>query len=438
MISMPVAMAVLTLAGVLSGYRTGFVLAGVAALFILISDLPSAYFSLIVSRIYANVLSNWLLVAVPMFIFMGLVLEKSGVAEHALRACQRALGGSPAGMGASVIIVGVLLAASSGIVGASVVLLTLLALPRLREAGYGARLSSGLVASSGTLAILVPPSVMLIILGDQLGVSVPAMFSAAIGPGLLLVTLYLIWMLWCSRGLPVETQAPDSNRLALRVLGMIRDILPLIALIIAVLGSIIAGLATPTEASGLGAFGAVLIAALYRRFSLSVIMDAARETVIATSMVLTVLIGATCFAAVFRGLGGDDLVRDTLTLLGDGPWASLATVMILIFLLGFVLDWLEITLILIPIVAPVIAALDFGHGLDPHQTLIWFGLLVAVNLQTSFLTPPFGFSLFYMRGAAGGTLSNRDVYTGVMPFIGLQLLSLAVLIAVPQIVTAFI
>jgi tripartite ATP-independent transporter DctM subunit len=435
--SWPVAMALVTLAGILAGYRTAFVLAGVSALFILISDLPAAYFNLLISRIYGNVLSNWLLVAVPMFIFMGLVLERTGVAEHALRACQRALGGSGAGMGLSVVIVGALLAASSGIVGASVVLLTLLALPRLTEAGYGPRPASGLIAASGTLAILIPPSVMLIVLGDQLAVPVPSMFAAAVGPGLLLVLLYVGFVLWQGRGLPPAPAAAGPGGLAALAI-LARDILPLVLLIVAVLGSILTGLATPTEASGLGAFGVILIAALYGRFRPAAILQAARETVVTTSMVLMVMIGATCFAAVFRGLGGDDLIRAGIEGLGGGPWGVLLLVMALIFVLGFVLDWLEITLILIPILAPVIALMDFGLGLDRQQTLIWFGMLVAVNLQTSFLTPPFGFSLFYLRGAAAGQLSNRDVWIGVAPFIALQLLALGLIMAVPAVVTVFL
>jgi len=431
-------MAFVTLAGILAGYRTGFVLAGVAALFILISDLPIAYFNLLVSRIYANVLSNWLLVAIPMFIFMGLVLEKSGVAEHTLRACQRMFGGSGAGMGLSVVVVGVLLAASSGIVGASVVLLTLLALPRLAEAGYGPRASSGLIASSGTLAILIPPSVMLIVLGDQLTVPVPSMFAGALGPGLLLIVLYLVFVFWHGRNLPRSTTPKGGPTGALAVAILAREILPLILLIVAVLGSILMGIATPTEAAGLGAFGAILVAALYGRFRPRQIFLAARETVVTTSMVLMVMIGATCFAAVFRGLGGDDMIREGLDAIGGGPWASLIAVMAFIFVLGFVLDWLEITLILMPILAPVIVLMDFGLGLTPQQTLIWFGLLVAVNLQTSFLTPPFGFSLFYMRGAAAGKLSNRDVYLGVAPFIALQLVALGLMMAVPALVTVFL
>ncbi|MEM9348952.1 MAG: TRAP transporter large permease subunit [Pseudomonadota bacterium] len=429
---LPLAMAALTLAGILAGYRVAMVLAGSAALFILISDLPTAFFNLLVSRIYANVLSNWLLVAVPMFIFMGLILETSGVAERSLRAAQRAFGGSAAGMGVSVLVIGILLAASSGIVGASVVLLALLALPRLQEAGYDKPTAAGLVASSGTLAILIPPSVMLIVLGDQLQTPVPDMFAGAIGPGLLLVAVYGVFVAWRARGLPGLAK---TNQMSLP--RLIFDLGPLLVLVVSVLGSIIAGLATPTEASGLGAFGALLITILYGKFSVTKLMQAARQTVVTTSLVLFVMIGATCFSAVFKGVGGDDLVETGITAFGTEPFTVLAVVMAAIFLLGFVLDWLEITLILIPIFAPIVVALDFGNGLAGQELLIWFGILVAVNLQTSFLTPPFGFSLFYLRGAAGDALSTPEIYRGVLPFILLQVTVLVLLILFPGLITGF-
>lgn len=433
--ALPLAMAGLTMAGILAGYRVAFVLAGAAALFILVSDLPLAFFKLIVSRIYANVLSNWLFVAIPMFIFMGLILECSGVAERTLKGAQRALGGTPAGMGVSVLVIGVLLAASSGVVGASVVLLTLLALPRMQEAGYDDATASGLVAASGTLAILIPPSVMLIVLGDQLQTPVPDMFASAIGPGLLLVFLYGLYVLWRARRLPVKRHGQDGESASSGWLGLAVDVAPLVLLVISVLGSIIAGLATPTEASGLGALGALLVTMLYRKFSLSILMQAARDTVVATAMVALVIIGATCFAAVFRGIGGDEMIRDGLGLFGDSPWVVLAVVMGAIFLLGFFLDWLEITLILIPIFAPVVAGLDFGNGLAGQELMVWFGILVAVNLQTSFLTPPFGFSLFYIRGAMRDRLDTMAIYRGVLPFIALQLVALGLLMAMPRLVT---
>jgi len=427
---LPLAMAILTLLGILAGYRVGMVLAGAAAIFILVSDLPIAFFNLLVSRIYANVLSNWLLVAIPMFIFMGLVLEVSGTAERSLKAAQRALGGSAGGMGLSVLVIGVLLAASSGIVGASVVLLSVLALPRLLEAGYDDRTSAGLVTASGTLAILIPPSVMLIILGDQLKTPVPSMFAGAIGPGLSLVVVYALYVVWRARGLPQATMTDTTSPWRLLL-----DLGPLLSLVVSVLGSIITGLATPTEASGVGAFGAVLITLLYGKFSFGMLMKAAKQTVITTSTVLFLMIGATCFSAVFKGVGGDDLVEAGIMAFGDGPYVVLAVVMVAIFLLGFVLDWLEITLILMPIFAPIVAALDFGNGLSGPDLLIWFGILVAVNLQTSFLTPPFGFSLFYLRGAIGDRIATTDIYRGVLPFIALQLVVLVLLIIFPGLIT---
>lgn len=431
---LPISMAVLTLGTILIGYRVAFVLAGSAAIFIVVGGLPSAFFNLIISRIYANVLTNWLLVAIPMFIFMGLILERSGVAERALKAAQTALGGSRAGMGISVLLVSVLLAASSGIVGASVVLLTLLALPRLLETGFDKPTSAGLVASSGTLAILIPPSVMLIVLGDQLQAPIPDMFAGAIGPGLLLVLLYGGYIIFKSRQIEHDKAKARSG---VSPISLLLDIGPLILLVICVLGSIIAGLATPTEASGLGAFGAILITLLYGRFKMSVILEAAKDTVVATSMVMMVMVGATCFSAVFRGIGGDELIQDGILAFGVGPWVVLAVVMTVIFILGFVLDWLEITLILMPIFAPIIAGLDFGNGLDAGAVIVWFGILVAVNLQTSFLTPPFGFSLFYLKGAAKSQLATSDIYQGVIPFIILQIFALGLLIAFPKIIVGF-
>ena len=430
--ALPLAMAATALAGILAGYRVAMVLAGSAALFLVASDLPGAFFRLLVSRIYANALANWLLVAIPMFILMGLILEKSGVAERALTGAQRALGGSAAGMGVAVLLVGVLLAASSGVVGASVVLLTLLALPRMEAAGYDLATSSGLVAASGTLAILMPPSVMLIVLGDQLQAPVPRMFAGAVLPGLLLVALYGAWVAWRARGLP--RRAGEGLGLLAGIGRTLLDVAPLLALVVAVLGSIVAGIATPTEASGLGACGAALVAAAYGRLRWAVLWSAARDTAVATSMVILVIVGATCFSAVFKGIGGDDMVAGALGALGGGAWTTLIVMMGAVFALGFVLDWLEITLILVPILAPVVAGLDFGNGLSGTPLMVWFGILVAVNLQTSFLTPPFGFALFYLRGASEGRVPTGTIYRGVAPFVALQLVALAAVMAMPGLV----
>ena len=430
--SLAILMAVVTLTGILMGYRVALVLGGAAALFILFTDTPLSFFKLLLSRVYSNVLSNWLLVAIPMFIFMGHILEKSGVAEISLKAAQRALGGTPAGMCISVMVIGVLLAASSGIVGASVVLLALLALPRLQEVGISNSVSAGLITSSGTLAILVPPSIMLIVLGDQLKVPVGDMFGGAILPGLLLVVLISVYMLIRTRGIKqVATieRAPIGQ--TLWRLG------PLVLLIICVLGSIIGGLATPTEAAGVGAFGALVIALLYGQFNGKMVMDAAEDTVSASSMIFLVLIGATCFSAVFRKVGGEDAILDLIGLFGTEPWTIIFVVMGMIFLLGFVLDWLEITLILMPIFGPMVAGLDFGNGLAGTDLMLWFGILVALNLQTSFLTPPFGFSLFYLKGAVGEKIKTTEIYRGVIPFILLQLLALGILLLVPGLATGF-
>jgi len=430
---LPSAMAIVVLSGILVGYRVGMVLAGASALFLLISDLPVAFFNLLVSRVYANVLSNWLLVAVPMFIFMGLLLELSGVAERSLKAAQKAVGGSAAGMGLSVLAISVLLAASSGIVGASVVLLTLIALPRLTNAGFDNQTAAGLTAASGTFAILIPPSVMLIVLADQLQVSVPDMFSAAVVPGAMLVFLYGLFTVWRARKLP-----PIAVDEKISVVRLIIDLGPLVVLVIAVLGSIMGGLATPTEASGLGALGAILITIMYRCFSLKNTLEAARRTVVTTAMVLFVMIGATCFSAVFKGIGGDDMVEIGVMAFGTDPLTVLSVLMIAIFLLGFFLDWLEISLILLPLFAPIVSGLNFGNGLSGTELMIWFGILVSVNLQTSFLTPPFGFSLFYLKGAAGESLQTTEIYRGVVPFIALQVLVLILLIIFPWLVTGLI
>ena len=426
-------MAIVVLSGILAGYRVGMVLAGSAALFILISDLPVAFFNLLVSRVYANVLSNWLLVAVPMFIFMGLLLELSGVAERSLKAAQRAVGGSAAGMGLSVLAISVLLAASSGIVGASVVLLTMLALPRLTEAGFDKQTAAGLTAASGTLAILIPPSVMLIVLADQLQVPVPDMFTAALVPGALLVIAYGVFTVWRARKLP-----PLATNEKISVWQLIIDLGPLVVLVVAVLGSILGGIATPTEASGLGALGAIFITLIYGRFSIKNTMEAARKTVVTTSMVLFVMIGATCFSAVFKGIGGDDMVETGVMAFGTEPITVLTVLMVSVFLLGFFLDWLEISLILLPLFIPIVSGLDFGNGLAGTELLVWFGILVGVNLQTSFLTPPFGFSLFYLKGAAGDSLQTTEIYRGVVPFIALQLFILLLLIIFPRLVTGMI
>ena len=430
--ALPLLMVGLLVLGILSSYPVALVLGGTAVLTLLVSDLPSAFTNLMVARVYGSVLTNWLFLSIPMFICMGLLLEVSGLAERALVDIQHALGNRRGGLGIAVILIGALMAAATGVVGASVVMLTLLALPEMQKQGYSGRMASGVIAASGTLAILMPPSIMLIILSDQLGVGVGDLFAGSIVPALILIGLYLAYVLIRAHLRPdVAPMAPRSGdvRLGRIILG----IGPLLLLIFCVLGSIIFGIASPTEASGVGAFGAALLVAANGRLTLARFSRVAVLTVRNTTAVLFLAIGATCFSAVFRGVGGEDLIVDWLEHMQVGAWGTLIILMVAMIVMGFFLDWLEIVLILLPIFGPIIAALDFGNGLSGNALMVWFAIIVAVNLQTSFLTPPFGFSLFYMRNAAQGALTNRETYAGVMPFIGLQLLTLLIVLLWPSI-----
>lgn len=431
--TLPIAMAVVTLLGIFLGFPVAWVMAGTAALFAVLADLPLSFFSLLISRIYATALSNWLLVCLPMFILMGYLLERSGCAERTLLAAQRALGPLPGGLSVAVVLIGALLGAASGVVGASVVLLAVLALPEMRKAGYADPLAAGTIAASGTLAILIPPSIMLIVIGDLLRVSVGDLFRAALVPGFLLVFVYVGYVVLRAKLLTQEAPAACSPQPKGSWLTVIGELLPFVALIVAVLGSIIAGVATPTEASGLGALGALLIAASQRKLNRPMLKDATRKTADTVAMIVFIIIGATCFSAVFRAVGGDALIERALLSVSSEAWTILLIIMLGLFFLGFVLDWLEISLILMPIFGPIVAKLDFGNGLSGQSLLIWFAVLVATNLQMSFLTPPFGPTLFYLRGAAPGGIANAALYRGVAPFVVLQILVLAVIAAVPSI-----
>ncbi|WP_253447547.1 TRAP transporter large permease subunit [Halomonas sp. Y3] len=435
---MPLMMVALLFAGILSGYPVALVLGGVSTLFLLLSDLPLAFTNLMLTRIYANALSNWLYVAIPMFILMGLLLERTGLARDAFRVSERLLHRLPGHLSLTVLFVGGLLAATTGVVGASVVLLSVLALPRMLDAGYSARASSGLISASGTLAILMPPSVMLIILASLVAVPVGQLFRAALVPSGLLILLYTLYSLvgawWKARQAGMPGPAPGAHDPGAS--GAWRDALalsPFLVLIPLVLGAIITGVATPTEASGIGVLAVLLFAWLTGKARSADVLGAAREAAIATAMIMLLVITATCFSLIFKGVGGDRLILAALGLLGAGDWSVILLILLLVFLLGFFLDWLEISLILMPIFVPIVGQLDLGNGLAGGALMVWFAVIFAINLQTSFLTPPFGISLFYLKGAMGDRVATVDIYRGVIPFIAMQLLVLLLILLFPAV-----
>ncbi|WP_193091794.1 TRAP transporter large permease [Halomonas colorata] len=434
---MPLCMVLLLFAGILAGYPVALVLGGVSAAFLLLSDLPMAFANLMLTRVYANALNNWLYIAIPMFILMGLLLERTGLARDAFKVSERMLRRLPGHLALTVLFIGGLMAATTGVVGASVVLLAVLALPRMLDAGYSASSASGLISASGTLAILMPPSVMLIILSSLVGVPVGHLFRAALVPSALLLLLYMLYSLGLAWwGKPVATSAEDSEAATLERRGIWRNALalfPFLVLIPTVLGTIVFGVASPTEASGVGVLAVLIFAGLMGKINGPSIMTAAREAVISTTMIMMLVIAATCFSLIFKGVGGDGLIRSSLELMGGGSWSVLFLILLLVFLLGFFLDWLEISLILMPIFVPIVTQLDLANGLSGTSMLVWFAVLFAINLQTSFLTPPFGVSLFYLKGAVGERVATLDIYRGVLPFIAIQLLVLLMILLFPGI-----
>ncbi len=441
----------LTFIGLLfTGFPIGYVLGGVGVIFGIVGYIADLYFStttgldlltlgLVVNRIY-KIMDNWILVALPMFIFMGLMLDKSGVAERMMFSMQELFGKVRGGLAITVTLIGIILAASTGIIGASVVLLGLLSLPAMLGQGYNKSLALGTICGAGCLGILIPPSIMLVIMADQLSISVGDLFVGAIIPGLLLGSLYLLYILVISYLKPSIAPLPEDRRaLNAEVLwDVFKAVLPPVLLIISVLGSIFAGIATPTEASGVGALGATLLAVYNRRFNFKVLKEVLEASFNTTAYIFALFIGATLFALVMRELGGDELIERALLSLPFGNYGILITILFIVFLLGFLLDWIEITLIVLPLISPIISALDFqvnGYGVLDFPTLVWFLVLVAVTLQTSFLTPPVGFALFYLKGVCPPEVSLGDIYKGVIPFVILQLLALAILLMIPELVT---
>ena len=434
-----IAMFFLFIALIFTGFPVAWVLGGLAVLFtalaiVLEQDIGFytgvdwAYSSLAVDRIW-DIMHNWVLVALPMFILMGLFLDRSGIASDLMRSVARLFGRVPGGLAVTVTLIGLLLAATTGIIGASVVLLSLLGLPVMLREGYRPEFAAGTVCAVGTLGILIPPSIMLVLMADRLAMSVGDLFLGALFPGILLGVLYTLYILIYAQLQPHAAPVP-AERLPLdkaAVFEVLRATLPAAGLILAVLGSIFFGVATPTEASGVGALGAAALAGAKGRLPWTVLQDVLRETTRTTGYIFGIFVGATAFSLVLRGLGGDILISNALLGLPFGPTGTVISILVVTFMLGFVLDWIEITLIVLPLVAPVVSHLGFD--------LVWFTVLFAVCLQTSFLTPPVGFALFYLKGVAPSSIDVPTIYRGVVPFIGLQAAGVALIFIWPDLVT---
>jgi tripartite ATP-independent transporter DctM subunit len=414
----------------LSGFQVAFVFAGVALFFALIADeVGLGVLEMLPYRTY-GIMGNITLMAIPLFIFMGLILEKSKMAENLLISMGQLFGSVRGGLAISVVLVGAILAASTGIVGASVVMMSLIALPLMLKHNYSPALASGSIAASGTLGQLIPPSIVLIILGDQMHLSVGDLFRAAVVPGLLLIVLYILYILLISYFNKDVAPAIVSNKAYKNVAkDAIKAIVPPLLLIAAVLGSIFAGIASPTESAAIGVLGAIALAFYNNAFSFKLISYASIETAKLTAMIFMILIGATAFSLVFNELGGGDMALEFFASDMGDKWTFIFIAMLVIFLLGFFIDFIEIAFVVVPILVPIVTSL----GIDP----IWFAILIAMNLQASFLTPPFGFALFYLKGAAGDKVSTKDIYRGVVPFILLQLLALGIILLFPKFIYIF-
>ena len=434
----------------LIGYPVAITLASTALLFAGIGTLndtfDSAFLQAFPNRLY-GIMRNDTLIAVPLFVFMGVMLEKAKIAENLLETMAQLFGNIRGGLGISVAIVGMLLAASTGIVGATVVTMGLLSLPTLMKQKYDPRISTGIICASGTLGQIIPPSIVLVLLGEVISsayqqaqldmgnftpktISVGDLFVGALIPGLLLVCLYILYLIFISMIKPQMMPLPDNTSAdnnAINYRLILKALFPPLFLILAVLGSILAGLATPTEAASVGAVGATVLAMTNKTLSFSQLKEVIQNTTQVTSMVFLILIGASIFSLVFRGFSGDEMIQDFLSDLPGGKMGAVFIVMMVMFLLGFILDFIEITFVIVPIVGPVL----LGMGIDP----VWLGIMIAINLQTSFLTPPFGFSLFYLRGVAPESISTKQIYQGVMPFIAIQIFMLILLAYWPSLAT---
>lgn len=406
------------------GFPVAFTFAGVALAFGVWSE-GWELFAFMPFRIQ-SIMQNTILMAIPLFIFMGVVLQKTRLAEQLLESMAQLFGRVSGGVAISAILVGALLAASTGVVGASVVAMGLISLPCMLKYNYDKKLACGTICASGTLGQIIPPSIILIILGDVLGLPVGDLFQAALAPGVLLIGLYIGYILFVTIRDPQKAPAmPQTNEsFGIKVRSALISIVPPLALISVVLGSIFTGIATPTESSALGGVGALILAMLYRQFSFQMLWQSARETVTVTAMVFAILLGATAFSMSFSYTGGDLLLEEWLLELPGEKWGFLILTMLVILVLGFFIDFVEISFIIVPVLAPVAEAMGIG--------MLWFAILIAMNLQTSFLTPPFGFSLFYLKGVAPPGIRTVDIYRGVLPFIAIQILVVLVLLIKPE------
>jgi len=423
-----------------SGVPVSYVLGGVALLFSVIAiglDMMVVNeLYLFVERAWQSGAENLVLVAIPSFIFMGTMLERSRVANDLLDILQILMRRTPGSLALAVTIMGTIMAATTGIIGASVVMMTLMALPTMLKQRYSAEYATGAIAASATLGILLPPSIMLVVMADLLTISVGNLFLGAVVPGLILSVLYFIYVIvaamikphWAPE-LESSIDIPSGKNL---ITLLLKGFIPPIVLISLVLGSIFGGWATPTEAAGIGAFGSIALAYFRGKLNWRILQDTCQRTVLVTAMIFLLIVTATAFSYVFRALWGEDLIIEFILSMGLDGWGLLLSIMLCIFILGFFFDWIEITLIVLPVFAPIVAALDFGAHLAQQDVLYWFAILVAINLQTSFLTPPFGAALFYMKGSAKSSVSLPQIYRGILPFVALQLIGLALVMTWPQ------
>lgn len=427
---MPLIMFAAVFALLLFGFPVAFTIGGVSLFFGLYGIGPG-FFELLPLRIWGT-MTNFTLLAVPLFIYMGVMLEKSGLAEELLDAMALVFGKIRGGLAVSVIFVGTLMGASTGIVGATVVTMGLLSVPTMLRSRYNKSLTTGTVAASGTLGQIIPPSIVLVLLGDIMNVPVGDLFVGALIPGLILVALYMVYIFGISKIKPEWAPPIDPEILAQitqkeLLAKVFKALIPPLVLMVAVLGSIFKGIASPTEAASVGAIGASILTAMHGRFNLHIVKDVMDMTTKLTCMVFIILVGATTLGLVFRGLGGDEQIRELIAALPFGKWGVLFIVMSIIFIAGFFLDFIEITFIHVPVLAPITVAM----GVDQ----LWLAVLIAVNLQTSFLTPPFGFSLFYLKGVTPPEIKTTDIYQGIIPFVIIQIIGLAVITLVPEAVT---